>query len=158
MVVKPISPDDAEVRALIEALDAYQQSLYPAESNHLDSIEALARDHVFFIGVYDEDTDETLVGCGAVKIMAGNYGELKRMFVRPAARGRGVARLMVERLEAHLIEKNVPVVRLETGIHQHAAIALYEKCGYSRRPPFGPYREDPLSLFMEKRLISSGSS
>lgn len=149
ITLKPISPYDTDVQALIEALDAYQSSLYPAESNHLDGLDELTKDNVLFLGAYD---NSRLLGCGAVKIMDQQYGEIKRMFVVPEGRGRSIARKLVSRLEAHLVEQGIRLARLETGIHQHAAIALYEKCGYRQREPFGAYQEDPLSLFMEKRL------
>ena len=147
--LKKISPKTAEVQALIKQLDEYQAELYPAESNHLDPIDELARDNVLFVGVYDEGR---LVGCGAVKIMDGAYGEVKRLFVKPECRGKGIARVIMETLEQYLLEKEIDLARLETGIHQTEAISLYQKCGYTECAPFGTYTEDPLSLFMEKRL------
>ena len=57
-------------------------------------------------------------------------------------------------IEAHAVESGMSVVRLETGIYQPEAIGLYERMGYTRRGPFGDYAEDPLSVFMEKRLAT----
>ena len=78
--------------------------------------------------------------------------EMKRVFVAPAARGKGVARLLMEALEREAAKLGVTLMQLETGIRQPEAIALYRKFGYAERGPFGSYQPDPLSLFMEKRL------
>jgi putative acetyltransferase len=147
--VREISPRHEAVQALIKALDEYLSALYPAESNHLDSVEDLEKDTVYFIGAFDNGN---LVGCGAVKLMPGDYGEIKRMYVISHARGKGIAKIMMDALESFLLESNILVSRLETGIHQKEAIALYTKRGYKRVSPFGTYRDDPLSVFMEKRL------
>ena len=80
------------------------------------------------------------------------YGELKRMYVNPTFRGQGLAKKLVIHLEEHSLEQNINVLRLETGIHQTEAIGLYEKLGFTRIPPFGEYKEDPLSIFYEKTL------
>jgi putative acetyltransferase len=73
------------------------------------------------------------------------------MFVVPEARGRGIGRAILETIEAAL-RGRVTTLRLETGIKQDAAIRLYENAGFRRRGPFGSYRDDPLSVFMEKPL------
>lgn len=87
-----------------------------------------------------------------VQIYGQEYGELKRMYVRPALRGRGLGRQLLERLAAHARANGVKVLRLETGIHQVEALGLYESFGFQRRGPFGTYRDDPLSLYLEKHL------
>jgi putative acetyltransferase len=74
------------------------------------------------------------------------------MFVDPAARGLKVGRELLKAMEAHARGIGVRVLRLETGIRQPVAITLYESAGFVRRGPFPPYRADPLSVFMEKRL------
>ena len=147
--VRPLAPSDPRVRRLVGELDRLQLSLYPAESNHLDPIETLARDNVTFLAAF---VGAEVVGCGAVKRMPGRYGEIKRMYVDPDARGRGVGRALVEALESSLLADGIEVARLETGTRQPEALALYERCGYVRIPQFGDYREDPLSVFLEKRL------
>ncbi len=153
--IRQVDPGDADVSALIRELDEYQLSIYPAESNHLDSVEQLRQENVFFIGVF---AGEQLVGTGAVKRFADDrekieYGEIKRMFVSKSHRGKGISRLIMERLEKHLIDQGIRVARLETGIYQPEALALYQRSGYRKRPSFGDYpKHDPLSVFMEKRL------
>ena len=87
-----------------------------------------------------------------MQLVGNEYAELKRMYVRPAFRGHGLGKLLVERLTAHAVDHEIAVIRLETGIHQIEAIGLYTGLGFERIPPFGPYRDDPVSLCMEKRL------
>jgi ribosomal protein S18 acetylase RimI-like enzyme len=74
------------------------------------------------------------------------------MYVRPSFRGRGFGKQMLDHLTSYARARGVPLLRLETGIHQHAAIALYEREGFQRIPPFANYREDPLSRCYEKRI------
>ena len=97
-------------------------------------------------------SDGTAAGCGGVKLFGTAYGEIKRMYVRPQFRGRGFAKLILNHLSDYARAHGVTLLRLETGIHQHEAIALYEGMGFHRISPFGDYREDPLSLFYEKSL------
>ncbi|MCY4485643.1 MAG: GNAT family N-acetyltransferase [Deltaproteobacteria bacterium] len=148
--IRPLAPADPAVRRLIGELDRLQTSLYPAESNHLDPIEVLEGSDVTFLAAF---VGGEAVGCGAVKRMPGGYGEIKRVFVDPAARRRGVGRAMMEALETDLLTHGIDLARLETGVRQPEALALYEHSGYVRIPPFGDYREDPLSVFLEKRLV-----
>lgn len=147
--VRPLAPADPRARRFIGELDRLQLSLYPAESNHLDPVETLAGDDVTFLAAF---VAGEAVGCGAVKRMYGRYGEIKRMYVEPNARGRGVGRALIEALESTLLRCGIRLVRLETGVRQPEALALYERCGYVRIPPFGDYPDDPLSVFFEKRL------
>ena len=137
--VRPLAPADPRARRLIGALDRLQLSLYPAESNHLDPIETLEGDNVTFLAAF---VAGEVVGCGAVK----------RMYVKPGVRGHGVGRALVHALESDLLAHGFDVARLETGTRQPEALALYERCGYVRIPPYGDYPDDPLSVFFEKRL------
>ncbi len=149
--IRTADPSEPGVRSLIDALDAYQLSLYPAESNHLDPPEALAGANVVFLCACSEDT---VVACGAAKLQLQpeRYAEIKRMYVAPGFRGRGLSQRLLDALESQVRARDVQIVRLETGIHQSEALGLYAAMGYSRRGPFGAYREDPLSVFMEKHL------
>jgi putative acetyltransferase len=141
------SPDQPDVLQLIDELDAYQRSLYPAESNHLLDLSSLLQPNVHF-AVARGGQGEAL-GCAAVVLMDG-FAEIKRMFVSPRARGGGVGRRLLEHVEAQALAGGRHVLRLETGIHQPEALGLYERAGYSRRGPYEGYAEDPLSVFMEK--------
>lgn len=143
------SPDQPDVLRLIDDLDAYQKPLYPEESHHGVDLDALLDPAVAFVVAR---IGGVAVGCGGVLVRDG-AAELKRMYVDPERRGAGVGFALVERLEAEAVSRRATVIRLETGIHQHAAIGLYERCGYARRGPFGDYTEDPMSVFMEKSLV-----
>ena len=125
--------------------------LYPAESNHFDGPDTLRQANVRFVAAW---AGERVVGCGAVKRLPGPpaYGEIKRVFVDETARRQGVAVAIMTVLEDALRGHGIGLARLETGIHQPEAIGLYRRLGYVERAPFGDYRPDPLSLFMEKRL------
>ena len=143
------SPRQAEVRELLEALDAYQSALYPAESNHLLDVDALAAPAVrFFVA----RRHGTALGCAALRIDPAGYGELKRMYVTPEARGSRLGRRLLDRVEAEARKEGLEYLRLETGIRQPEALGLYRSAGYREREPFGDYAPDPLSVFMEKRL------
>jgi putative acetyltransferase len=136
-----------EVLALIEQLDAYQKPLYPAESPHGIDVTALSTPNLNL--AVARDPSGQAVACGAT-VIEPTYGELKRMFTLPSHRGRGIARSLVQWLEAQAQTRGCHLFMLETGYLQPEAIALYERLGYSRRDPFGPYTEDPNSVFMHK--------
>ena len=134
---------------MLARLDAYCAALYPAESNHLLDIASLMQGDVLFLVA--RDVDGAAVGCAAL-VNKQEYGEVKRMFVDERRRGLGTGRKLLEHLVMFARMSGLSVLRLETGIHQPEAIGLYERLGFERRAPFGDYREDPLSLFMEMRL------
>jgi ribosomal protein S18 acetylase RimI-like enzyme len=141
-------PDVRDVAPLLDALDRHLAALYPSESNHLLSLEALqAPDVRFFVARRGREA----IGCGALRVCEG-YGEIKRMYVHPEARGGRVGRALLAHLEDAARGLGLPVLRLETGVHQPEAIALYRATGYRDRGPFGTYGADPLSIFMEKTL------
>jgi putative acetyltransferase len=77
------------------------------------------------------------------------------MFVRPAHRGTGVSRAILRALLRHAEADGVRVLRLETGVRQHAALAFYRREGFTEIPPFPPYRPDPESVFLERRLTAT---
>jgi putative acetyltransferase len=92
-------------------------------------------------------------GCGAVVLNGDGTGEMKRVYIDPTHRGQHLGETLLAALEDEALSRDCHTVRLETGIKQHAAVRLYERCGYEMRPPFAPYTADPLSLFMEKALV-----
>ncbi|HEU4724620.1 MAG TPA: GNAT family N-acetyltransferase [Candidatus Eisenbacteria bacterium] len=145
-------PDSPDALALLRELD--EQLLghpYPPESRHAFSVEQLLRDGVAFFVVR---VGGEPAACGGVKLFDAEYGEVKRMFVRPAFRGMGLAKAVLDRLEAHCRAHGVRVLRLETGIYQVEAIGLYERYGFERRAPFGEYRVDPMSIYFEKSITT----
>lgn len=144
------SPNQSDVARLIAALDAYQDTLYPPESRHVLDLAALCRPEVLFAVARDDDTGEA-VGCGAV-VLGADHGEVKRLYVDPDARGQGVARRLLQYLEARATAAGCTALMLETGPRQPEAIALYAASGFVRCGRFGSYRDDPLSVFMHKAL------
>ena len=145
-----VPPDCADAVQLIGELDDHLLAHpYPPQSRHAFSVDKLVREGVVFFTTYYEGQ---LAGCGGVK-MFDEYGEVKRMFVRPIHRGRGLGKAMLNRLAEYAQSKGVKLLRLETGIYEVEAIGLYESWGFSRRAPFGEYLEDPLSVYLEKQLM-----
>ena len=140
------SPGSPAARQVIAELEAELDPLYPDESQHGYSVDKLLSEGVAFFLVRNGGE---AVGCGGIQLFGSEYGELKRMYIRPPFRGLGLGRQLIERLIEHARLHGVSVLRLETGIHQDEAIRLYEGMGFRRIPPFPPYQPDPLSLFYE---------
>lgn len=150
IAVRPLDPQSEAAQTLIAELDAYLAGLYPPESNYLASPAELAGEDACFLAAYAEDY---LVGCGAVKILSDGYAEIKRLYVRPIARGAGAGGRLLAALEAFAAARGCRLMRLETGVHQAAALALFSRSGYRPIGPYGAYAtDDPLSVFMEKVL------
>ena len=142
-------PDTADASALIAELEAHLAPLYPAVSRHGFSVEKLLAQAVAFFVLRH---NETAVGCAGIQLVDNAYGEIKRMYVRPQFRGLGFGKLLLDHLADYAQAHGIGLLRLETGIHQEAAIRLYEQLGFRRIPPFGAYTADPLSLCYEKRI------
>jgi putative acetyltransferase len=94
------------------------------------------------------------VACGAWQAMGHEVAEMKRVYVRPAFRGRGIARQMIVAIEEEALAAGRPVIRLETGDYLPAAIALYRAAGYREIPAYGRYVSNPFSVCFEKRLVA----
>jgi putative acetyltransferase len=142
-------PDTPDATALIGELQAELSLLYPPKSQHGYGVQKLIDQGVaFFVTRYDGAP----AGCGGIQLFGTQYGELKRMYVRAGFRGLGLGQMMLSRLEEYAREHAIDLVRLETGVHQEAAIRLYERSGYVRVPPFPPYFDDPVSRCYERRI------
>lgn len=100
--------------------------------------------------------DNIPAGCGCLRQYDDSTVEIKRMYVRPEYRGRGVAREILRRLESRAAELGYLVAVLETGLAQPEAIRLYENSGYARIPNYGPYAGMPGSVCFQKSLGHSG--
>lgn len=150
IVITEERPDSPAALPLITELDAYLNTLpYPPESRHAFDVTKLLREGVaFFVTRHDGQA----VGCGGLKLFGTDYGEVKRMYVRPTTRGLGLGQAMLDHLARYAQARQVHILRLETGLYQTDAIRLYERYGFQRRPPFGEYREDPMSIYYEKTL------
>jgi putative acetyltransferase len=143
-------PRSADVRALLAELDGYLQALYPAESNHIMDVDSLALPEVAFYVIRKEGAP---VGCVAIVNRDGEYGELKRLYVKPANRGQGLSRILLAQLETAARLTGLPLIRLETGTLQPEALRFFETSGFARCGPFGDYpADDPYCVFMEKPL------
>src|SRR5215212_11031045 len=108
-------PDSEVAKKLIEELQDHLSGIYPIQSQHGYSVDKLIREGVaFFVVRYDGEP----AGCGGIKFYDTEYGELKRMYVRPAFRGLGLGRGLVEHLALYAQSHDITCLRLETGIHQ----------------------------------------
>lgn len=150
IVITEVAADSAAAVQLIRELDDHLMSHpYPPQSRHAMSVEKLLRERViFFVTRYEGE----LAGCGGIKMYEPEYGEVKRMFVRPAFRGKGLGKAMLNRLADYARGREVGLLRLETGIYEVEAIGLYERFGFQKRAPFGEYVEDPNSVYFEKQI------
>jgi putative acetyltransferase len=143
------SPRAPHARALIAELDEYLMGLYPPETNYLLDVEALAAPEVrFFLAYLDHQT----AGCAALRRLDAQSGEVKRMYVRPTARGRGIGAILLAALEREARAQSLSALYLETGALQAEALGLFEGAGFVRCGVFGEYRDDPRSLFYRKGL------
>ncbi len=146
--IRVADPRETEFRMLLQAGDDYAASLYPSESNHMLDVETLMQPQMCFLGIW---VDNQAVGCGGFWRHA-DYVEIKRLWIDSSARGHGLSRILMEKLEAQAKAESFKLARLETGISQPEALGLYEALGYNRCAAFGNYNSDPLSVFMEKLL------
>jgi putative acetyltransferase len=146
------APDD-DIRALIDELNDELSDLYTAEQRHGLTLDAIFQPHVrFFVARRDGQG----VGCGGVALFDG-FAEVKRLYVRPAVRGQGIADAIMAHLAAETISSGRSLLRLETGSHSHAAIRFYGRLGFRTCNSFAPYASMPpasiiTSVFMEKRV------
>lgn len=137
--------------ALIHALNAELSARYPEQgANHfrLDPEEVAEPRGAFLIAYNGSEA----VGCGAIRRLDEDTAEIKRMYVTPQARGRGVGRRLLAALEAEARRLHVSRIVLETGQRQPDALALYARAGFVRIPPFGEYARSPLSVCMAKAI------
>ena len=153
ILVEPAPTATDEVRALVEELEAVLSAEYPREQRHGLSLDAIFQPHIrFFLA----RLDGVAVGCGGVALFP-DFAEVKRMYVRDAVRGRGVAQALLARLETAAADAGLSELRLETGDRQIAAMRLYARAGFRRCAAFGDYaamapQAIATSVFFEKQL------
>ena len=153
IVIAVEHPDKPEVRALIEELNRYLLSLYRAEDcYHLTIAELSQPDVTFFVA----RRGGKAIACGALRRLDAAMGEVKRMFTAPEARGAGLGRRILQSIEAKALDDGLQSLALEAGAEQPEATALYRSAGFAERGPFHDYRENGVSVFMEKRLGAPG--
>ncbi|MGL5812264.1 MAG: GNAT family N-acetyltransferase [Aeromonas sp.] len=140
--------DGPEIAAFLQAHLDDMRAVSPPESKHALDLEGLKAPAITFWSAYDE---QTLVGCGAIKELTPDGGEIKSMRVHGAARGRGVGSAILQHLITIARGRGYRTLKLETGAMAFftPAHALYRKHGFVDCEPFGEYKPDPNSLFME---------
>jgi GNAT superfamily N-acetyltransferase len=149
--ITPAEWDGPVVRRLTDAQQAEIIALYGGKNE--PGTPPSAADIPVVLVALDDDGEP--LGCGALRSLGGGLAEVKRMYVVPAARRRGVSRAMLAALEEEARRRGWHTLRLETGPLQTAAIALYGAAGYRSIPAFGGYAGDPRaehSRFFERTL------
>lgn len=153
MEIRRADPASPDLRPLIEGNQRHGASATAAESDHTFGVEDLRHPQVHFFAAYDK---EVALGCGAFKELSDGSAEVKSVFVAEDARGRGIARKLMDHLAEEAHRKNFSALVLETGSdlcpEYDAARALYERLGYAYCAPFEGYEADPLSAFMRLPL------
>ena len=140
--------DNQEFINLVKQLDAYLKIIDGDEHdfyNQFNNIDVLKNTVVIYL-------DDLAVGCGAVKKFDNSSMEVKRMFVSPSYRGKGIAQKILEELEKWSKELGYKKCVLETGKRQIEAVYFYKKCNYKEIPNYGQYQEMDNSLCFEKKL------
>ncbi|SCG60058.1 GNAT family N-acetyltransferase [Micromonospora inositola] len=145
MLIESRPATDPEIAALVTA----QQRDLRAADGGLDGQATLTQDDIHYLAAV---VGGRAVGCGGLQALDGDTGELKRMYVRPAYRGRGIARQLLAALEELAFQRGHAVVCLETGTYLPAAIGLYTSSGYEPIPVYGEYVGNPYSVCFAKRL------
>ncbi|MEU5791733.1 GNAT family N-acetyltransferase [Micromonospora purpureochromogenes] len=145
MLIESRPSTDPEIDALVVA---QQRELRQADGG-LDGQVTVTHDDIRYLAVV---VDGRAVACGGIQALDAATGELKRMYVRPAYRGRGIARQLLTALEELAFQRGHSVVCLETGVYLPAAIGLYTSCGYEPIPVYGEYVDNPYSVCFAKRL------
>jgi putative acetyltransferase len=144
-----------DVRALVGELEQALAAEYPPEQRHGLTVDALFEPQIrFFLA----RLNGVVVGCGGVALFP-HFAEVKRMYVRDVARGRGVADAVLARIETAARDAGLSLLRLETGDRQISAMRFYERAGFQRCGAFGVYAAMPhaaiaTSVFYEKHLMA----
>lgn len=146
------SPLTDDVRALVQALNEYTYELTPAEYRHHMTVEQMAQpDTTLFIA---RDASGAALGMGALRRHADGIGEVKRMFVKPEARGLGVGGAILARIEDLARQEGVSRVVLETGSNFDAAKRVYERGGFQTCKAVLDYPPSPWTAFYSKDLTT----
>ena len=151
LAIAPEPFDSPDAERLIAALDAELGALYPPEQRFGPNFKAAQIEGgrgTFLVARQGGQA----VGCGAVRLLDPATAEVKRMFSEPRLRGTGVGRAVLVALEQHARQLGARRLVLETGIHQHAAIALYRRAGFEQIDCWGEYTTAPTSVCFGKDL------
>ena len=136
---------------MIAALDAGLAELYPPEQRFGPNLKAqhLEDGRGTFLVARDEGR---AIACGAIRLLDAGTAEVKRMYVEPGQRGKGIGRAMLAALEAAARHLGARRLVLETGTQSPDAISLYRHGGFTLIDCWGEYATSPTSVCMEKRL------
>jgi putative acetyltransferase len=148
-VIQEVGWDHPEAVALREARRREIAEVYGRQDSEPAGSEATDRDVAVFVVAYD---DSRAVGCGGLRLIDDGVGEVKRMYVDPAARGTGVSTAILAALESWAVEHDLRTLRLETGDLLIAAQQFYQREGFTEIPAYGPYVGSALSRCYEKHL------
>jgi GNAT superfamily N-acetyltransferase len=156
IILRPEALDAPVVRELIDELNDELDAMYPEPgANHFELPTA---DEFLVAWQPSTDATEHPVGCGALRVIEPGVGELKRMYVRPEARGRRVAGMILTALETAALGLGCHRLVLETGTRQNAAMSLYLRHGYTPIPCWGEYLQSAdTSTCLGKTLRPSGA-
>jgi len=143
--------ESPEAQRLITALDAGLAELYPPEQRFGPNLKAqhLEGGRGTFLVARDGGR---AVGCGAIRLLDATTAEVKRMYVEPEQRGRGVGRALLASLEAAARRLGANRLVLETGTHSPDALALYRGAGFTQVDCWGEYATSPTSVCLEKHV------
>lgn len=147
IAVREVPWDDPEAATLRAAQRAEIDALYGPDSE--PGVAPSAADIALFLIAHAQGRP---VGCGGLRPLEPGAAELKRMYVVPEWRGRGVSGAVLAALEAAAAVRGWTTLRLETGPKQAAAIRFYERSGYARIACFGAYADDPSSYCHQREL------
>ncbi len=149
-----IRQNDLAGKKIADLLQEHLENMHeitPPESVHALDLDALRAPNITFWAAWDGDE---LLGCGALKELDPNSGEIKSMRTVKSHRRKGIAAQMLEHIIAEAKRRNYACLNLETGSRSGflPARALYERYGFEYRSPFGEYIDDPNSVFMTKKI------
>jgi GNAT superfamily N-acetyltransferase len=132
----------------VKFLDAYLATVDGDEHAFYDQFNGIENLKYVVVAFYDGHH----VGCGAIKEFQNDGMEIKRMYVDPTSRGKGIAKQILTELEKWAVELGYTKCILETGQRQVEAVALYKRCGYYSIPNYEPYTNMENSVCFEKVL------
>jgi GNAT superfamily N-acetyltransferase len=151
-VLRAVPYDDPVARALVDRVQQEYVDRYGGPDEAVvDPAEFVPPAGVFLVA----EVDGVPAGCGAWRRHAeGAPGEaeVKRVYVAPGFRRRGLAQVVVTALEESAARAGYRAVVLNTGYRQPEAVALYEVMGYGPVPGFGVYGGEPGAVFLGKQL------
>ena len=144
------SPLQDDVRALVTALNEFTYELTPAEYRHHMTVEQMAQaDTTLFVA---RDENGAALGMGALRRHAGGVGEVKRMFVKPEARGKRIGEAILAHIEALAREEGFTRLVLETGSNFDAARRVYERGAFKTCDAVLDYPPSAWTSFYVKEL------